>query len=189
MTIRNLTTIAATLAAGIFTLAAPLKAQDAPPPPDAPAGGENRGDRRGGNPEDFRKRMQDRLKASLKVSDEEWAVIQPLVEKVQAKQREAGGGRGGFGGGGRRGGGGGQAGSATDGGQRNAQRGGSAESQALRTTLENENASPEEIQAKLSALRDSRKRAGEELAQAREELRKVLTVRQEASFVLMGMLE
>ena len=57
-----------------------------------PAGGERReGDRggRGFSMEDFRKRMEERLKGSLKVSDEEWAVLQPLIEKVQTKQRDA----------------------------------------------------------------------------------------------------
>src|SRR4051812_39478759 len=65
---------------------------------------ERGGDREGrrGNPEEFRQRMNDRLKASLKASDEEWAVIQPLVEKVSTKQREASGSR--FGGRGGRGG-------------------------------------------------------------------------------------
>ena len=71
-------------------------AQDAAnPDPNARQGG-----RRGGNfnPEEFRQRMNERLKASLKVTDDEWAAIQPLIEKVQAKQRDAMGGRfGGFG--------------------------------------------------------------------------------------------
>ena len=59
------------------------------------------------NPEEFRQRMNERLKTSLKVSDEEWSVLQPLIEKVQTKQRDACGGRfGGFGGGGGGGGGG-----------------------------------------------------------------------------------
>src|SRR5215210_396301 len=59
-------------------------AQDEPRP--EPPSGEKNGDRpkQGfGNPEEFRQRMNDRLKSSLKMSDEEWTAIQPLIEKVQ----------------------------------------------------------------------------------------------------------
>lgn len=151
--------------------------------------GNRRGGNRGGNPEEFRQRMNDRLKTSLKASDEEWSVIQPLLEKVTAKQREAsgnrfGGGRGGPGAPGGRGGAGG-GGSQAD----RPQSASSAASQALRTTLENESASPEEIKAKLTAVRDARKKSAAELTQAREELSKVLSVRQEATLVSMGILE
>jgi Spy/CpxP family protein refolding chaperone len=158
--------------------------------PNRPA---DRADRRG-NFEDFRQRMNERLKASLKVTDEEWAVIQPLLEKVQAKQRDAAGSR--FGGRGPGGPGGGTRGgdqANRDQGNRDQgnrpDRAGSAESQALRTALENENSSPEELKAKLTAVRDSRKKTAAELEQAREELRKVLTLRQEATLVTMGLLE
>src|SRR5206468_164574 len=133
--------------------------------------------------EQFRQRMNERLKTSLKASDEEWAVIQPLLEKVQTKQREAGAGRG-FGGMGRQRGGGGPGGGAggapgadQQGGNRGnrgggAGGGGSAESDALRTALDNDSTSAEEIKAKLTALRDSRKKAAGELETAREDLRK-----------------
>lgn len=138
-----------------------------------------RGDR--GNPEEFRQRMAERLKTSLKVSDEEWGVISPLIEKVQTKQREAMAGRfgGGFGGG--RGG--------DRGGSETSDRPGAAESQALRTALENESTSPEDLKAKLNALRDVRKKGAADLAAARAELQKVVTVRQEAVLVSMGLLE
>jgi hypothetical protein len=195
-----------------------------------PAGGERRegdrgrGDRGGFSMEDFRKRMEERLKGALKVSDEEWAVLQPLIEKVQTKQRDAIGSRfGGFGGGpggppgspgggfgdrrrGPDGGGGAPAAGTPDGGGERRRspdgggdrgpggtprgdRGGSPESQALRTTLENENATADEIKAKLTAVRDTRKKAAAELEAARAELQKVVTVRQEAVLVAMGMLE
>ncbi|MDB6150567.1 MAG: hypothetical protein JWQ44_2015 [Chthoniobacter sp.] len=142
----------------------------------------DRGDRRG-TPEEFRQRMTERLKTSLKVSDEEWTVIQPLIEKVQAKQRDAMGG-GGFGG--RRGGGGGDN---NQGGGTRSDRPGSTERDALRTALESDSTSPDELKAKLTAVREQRKKAQAELAQAREELKKVVTVRQEAALVSMGMLE
>ncbi len=170
-------------------------AQDAPAPTPAPASSpaaDNGGGRTGrggrGNFEEFRQRMEERLKTSLKATNEEWAVIQPLMEKVQSKQREAMGGR--FGGfpGGRRGGGEASADKPGAGGE-HAMRGGSAESQALRTTLENESASPDEIKAKLAAVREQRKKAADELTQARADLSKVLTVRQEAVLVSAGILE
>ena len=39
------------------------------------------------SPEEFRARMEERLKTSLKVSDDEWKVLQPLIEKVGEKLR------------------------------------------------------------------------------------------------------
>ncbi len=138
--------------------------------------------------------MAERMKSSLKVTDEEWSVIQPLLEQVTAKQREASSSR--FGGFSR--GPGGPGGSSSSGGSssgggssdrgRSSDRGPS-ESDALRKTLENENASPEELKAKLTAVRDARQKSAAELAQAREELKKVLTLRQEATLVAMGVLE
>lgn len=153
---------------------------------------ENPGRQRGGdrgnfNPEEFRQRMADRLKTSLKITDEEWTVISPLIEKVQTAQREATAGRfGGFGGGGGRGGdagpGGGNRGGDTT-------RAGAAESQALRTALESESTSPEDLKSKLNALREVRKKGASDLAAARADLQKVVTVRQEAVLVSMGILE
>ena len=175
-------------------------AQDAPP--------QNRGDRgnRGGTPEEFRARMEERIKTSLKVTNDEWAVLQPLIEKVTTKQREAMSGRfGGFGGFGGRGGGpggdrGGAGGGAPGGAPSGApggataaapggDRAGSAESQALRDALEKDSSTAEDIKAKLNAVRDSRKKATADLASAREELKKVVTVRQEAVLFSMGILD
>ena len=67
--------------------------------------------------------------------------------------------------------------------------GGSPESQALRSALENEGTSINDIKTKLQALRDSRKQAAADLATAREDLKKVLNMRQEAVLVLAGILE
>ena len=154
----------------------PVTAQDKPPTP---------GQRGGFNMEELRKRMDGMLKDSLKATEDEWTILQPLVEKVQSRQREemtsrfAGlvgnlfGGRGGSGGPGGLGG----------------DRGSSPESQALRTALESSSVSPEELNAKLAALRESRKKAAAEMEAARAELRKVVSVRQEAVLVSMGILE
>ncbi len=162
--------------------------------------GRRGGNDRGGGFEEMRQRMNERLKTSLKVTDEEWTVLQPLIEKVSEKQREAMGSR--FGG---PGGPGGTRGPRPDGGNPSTagapvpqpsgdqaprpERPGSAESQALRTALENESTSPEDLKAKLTALREVRKKGTNELNAAREDLRKVVTVRQEAVLVSMGILE
>jgi len=138
------------------------------------------------NRDQFRARINEQLKASLKCSDEEWSVIQPLLEKVEAKQREAMTSRA-FGGGDRtRGGGrGGQSAQSN----RPQPPAASGEVTALRTALDSGNSSPEEIKAKLAALRSARKKAADELQQAREDLREVLTPRQEAVFVMTGILD
>lgn len=181
------------LIAALTLSATALLAQgQAPAAPNTDSNRQRGGGR--GNPEDFRKMMADRLKTALKVSDEEWGVIQPLIEKVTTKQRDAGGSR--FGGGGfQRGGGGtpgaGNAPTASTGGgdATRPERAGTAEREALRTALENESTSPETLKAKLAAVREVHAKAVSELASAREELKKVLTVRQEATLVSYGILE
>ena len=50
-------------------------------------------------------------------------------------------------------------------------------------------ASADELKAKLAKLREARKQKEANLEKAQEELRKVLSVRQEASAVLMGLLK
>ncbi|MEO8353968.1 MAG: hypothetical protein ABI680_19745 [Chthoniobacteraceae bacterium] len=162
-------------------------AQDNANPPGGRDG--NRGDRGNFNPEDFRKRMNERLKESLKASDDEWAVIQPLIEKVQTTQREAmGGGRGGFGGRGRGQGGPGGRGGNGGGGDR-PETPGAVANTALREAVESDSTTPEELKAKIAAVREVRKKAEAELTAARAELVKVLSVRQEAALVSMGILE
>lgn len=196
------TTLTAVCSATLLLQTPRLLAQDdATPPPmpaasAAPAASPAPG---GGGNADFRQRMLDRLKTALKATDEEWAVIAPLMEKVQTAQRETMSSRfGGFGGGfGRRGGGGGggapgENGGGGGGGQNQGNRPPrptSPEADALRTALETDGTSTEEIKTKLQALRDARKKGAADLEQAREDLKKVLTLRQEAVLVQMGLLE
>ena len=160
---------------------------------------QNRGQRgqggQGGTPEEFRVRMAERIKTSLKVTDDEWTVLQPLIEKVTTKQRDAMAGRfGGFGGrggggpGGDRGGNGG-GGGAPGGNTGGSDRPGAAESQALRDALEKDSTSPDDLKAKLNAIRETRKKAAAELVAARADLQKVVSVRQEAVLFSMGILE
>lgn len=139
--------------------------------------------------EQFRQRMNEHLKAALKVSDEEWSVIQPLLEKVQIKMRESMQNRFGMMGGRRRV----QVPNASGDNNANLHARPAApkfpEMEALQKALENESTSPEELKAKLQALREERKKSTAELEQAQEDLRKVLTQRQEATLVMMGLLQ
>jgi hypothetical protein len=59
----------------------------------------------------------------------------------------------------------------------------------LRELLANKEATPGEIKAKLTALRAAREQAVQELAKARQSLRRLLTLRQEAVLVLHGLLD
>ena len=144
----------------------------------------------------FRQRMTERLKTALKASDEEMGVIAPLIEKVFTKQREAMGGRG-FGFGGRRSGGGPSAtgtpgapgAPGANGAPQGPRPGDSPAADALQKALDAEGTSTAEIKAKLDAVREARKKALAELEQARADLSKVLTQRQEATLVLMGVLQ
>ena len=145
------------------------------------------------DPATFRQQMLDRMREQLGANEDEWKVLSPKIEKVFTAQRESRGGMGGFGfgGGGRgrnRGG---------DGGTRGAGGGGDnqqpsavqAATEDLRNTLDNKNASADDISAKLKTLREARDKARGELQTAQKELKEVLTQRQEATLVSMGMLE
>ena len=163
-----------------------VMAQDAPPPP-VPGGGNDR--------EAFRQRMNERLKTALKVSDDEWSVIQPLLEKVQQKQRQVMSSRmAGMFGGERRPNRPQDSNNANNNPNAanpnaNRPRPSVAEIEALKTAVENESASADEIKTKLEAVRALRKKAEAELEASSEELRKVLTLRQEAVLVMMGILQ
>jgi hypothetical protein len=152
------------------------------------------------DPEQFRQRIMERYREQLEVkSDDEWKIIEGRIQKVMDARREVGmglGGRGGFGGFGRRGGDGGGGGRGGDdqGGGRRGGRGGafdatpSPEVEALQKALDAK-ASPEELKAKLAKVREARKTKEAALATAQDELRKVLSVRQEATSVMMGLLQ
>ncbi|MCC6486827.1 MAG: hypothetical protein IT364_04945 [Candidatus Hydrogenedentes bacterium] len=158
-----------------------------------------------GDPSQMRQRMLASMKQALGATNEEWTAIQPLVEKVfdaqmqQMQGRMMGGmamgpGRPGGGGPGAPGGGGpgaqgGPGGPGGPGGMGPGGPGRSAEAQALQETLADANASQEDISAKLAALRKAREEAAKMLDDAQAALRDVLTVRQEATLVLMGTLD
>jgi hypothetical protein len=137
-----------------------------------PAWGRNaNGERRNFDPAQMLERRLASMQKDLGSPDDEWAVLKPLVEKVYKKQMEV----------------------------RRYRVAGRArtrpgtdeikEVKALREALDNEKTSPEVLKEKLDAFRKVRDKAGNELDAAQEELRKVLTVRQEAKLVAEGLLE
>jgi len=146
--------------------------------------------------EEFRQRMSDRLREQLGATEDEWKILEPRIQKVQDLMRQ---GRGGFRGRGYMPGGGGRFGRDRGRGPREGQtpEGAPEEDQpdivkkteALRSLLEDETSSASSIKAALDALRAARERAQQELAAARNELREVITARQEAQLVLMGILD
>jgi hypothetical protein len=145
------------------------------------------------DPAQFKQRMMDRYKERLEVtSDAEWKIIEERIDKVMTAQREARiGGFGGFGGGGRRGGGnnGGTDAAAGGGGNRpNPFAADNANVDALQKAVDGK-ASSDELKGKMAKLRDSLKEKEATLSKAQDDLRKVLSVRQEAIAVLAGLLK
>jgi len=186
--------LATSLLLGSLSVSAFGQAQPGGNPPPGGNGGAG-GGRGNFDPAAFRQRMMDRLKTELGASDDEMQALMPKIEKVMQLQRDAGGGRG-FG---RRGGGpggpGGPGGNGGPGGPgggppTNATPSPVREKSAdLQATLENKDAKPDEIKAKLDALRAARAQAKQDLAAAQQELKGLLTQRQEAVLVENGMLE
>jgi len=62
-------------------------------------------------------------------------------------------------------------------------------SRELRELLRDDKADVDQIKAKLSAVRASKERTARELAGARQTLRQLMTLRQEAVLVLNGLLD
>jgi hypothetical protein len=160
-------------------------------------GGGNGGGNGGQNwrnmtPEQRQQARLDLLKERLEVKDDaEWSAIRPLVQKVEDARRAIGfgGGRGMFPGRGRGGPGGDQGGQGGPGG---GQRGGFApqsnpEADALQKAIESK-ASKAELKAALDKFTASRKAKQAALEQAQDNLRKVLTSRQEAIATADGLL-
>lgn len=148
---------------------------------DTTNGGTNRGR---GNFQQFRQRMEDRLKTALGATDDEWTVLEPKIQKVQEAQRAMYVGRGGMTGRRRRGG------NENDTQSQDRPQPSAVQQKAqdLQEALNNKDTSPADIKAKLAALRDARTQAQAALTAAQGELRDVLTPRQEAVLVMYGIL-
>jgi hypothetical protein len=153
---------------------------------------QDRQDRQGrGNfdPAQFRERMMGDLRERMEVKDDtEWKALEPMIQKVMdarmATFRGNGMGRG------RGGGGGGGTGDNADRGNR---RGGffnqepSPESEALQRAIDAK-ASGSELKAALAKYTEARKAKQAELEKAQTDLRKVLSLRQEAIATMSGLL-
>jgi hypothetical protein len=198
MNITKFTITSAALSAS-FLLSAPLlNAQDATtttPAATATPAQSGSGAPGGGTVQDIMQRILERrdagIKTALKVSDDEWAVIQPLLDKEeQAQFAYMMTGNYGFGiGGGRRGGNGGAGGAGGAGPGGNPMFQGSPEVQALNDAAQSDATSNDDLKTKMAAVRDARKKAEDDLAAARANLQKVLTLRQEAVLLSMGVLD
>jgi len=157
------------------------------------------------DPAQMRQMMEQRMQELLGATAEEWKVLGPRVMKVQDLARQSGGGPGMmFGPMGRRGAGGpggpgmGGPGAAGPGGDRAGGRGMAMNRELtevekiqmeLQTLLENAASTPEQIKQQVTKLRAAREKSKQELAKAQQDLRQILTVRQEAQLVLMGWLD
>jgi hypothetical protein len=166
-------------------------------------GGGGRRQRGNFDPAQFRQMELDNAKEALDVTnDDEWNVISVSIGKVLDAQQDvrssASFGMRGFRNrnqnGGNGGGNGGNGGNANGGGQNGGRRGGfggftpAPEVQALQDAIDS-NASADEIKAKLTALRQVQKNNETKLEAAQGDLLKLLTPKQEASAVLLGLLK
>ena len=152
------------------------------PATGAAAGGG--GGRRGFDPSQFAQRMVERMKDVLEINDEEWKVVEPKLTKVATLTFESRiGGIGAMFG--NRGGRGGDAATSRPAPTSEVGKAGAE----LGKVLADKEAKSEQIRAALQALRDARAKAKAELDGAQKELREVLSVRQEAILVTMGLLE
>lgn len=146
--------------------------------------GDGGGDRGNFNPQEMQARMLNALRERLEVTDdEEWKLISERIAKLSELRRSAGGGPGGFiSRGGPQGGGG-----DTRGGTRGTRSGGNPEMDALSSAVRDK-LPDAELKVRLERLRESRKANEVKLAKAQEDLRAVLSVRQEAVAVVFGLL-
>ncbi len=123
------------------------------------------------------------LQEPLGATDDEFAVIRPLLEKVVDAQSEAGGGTARF----RRFGPPGQ----PNNNSQNAQPLSPVDQATtdLQTAIDDPNANSDVIKTRLDTLRQAKSKASQDLMVARDALRAVLTVRQEAVLVDRGVLD
>jgi hypothetical protein len=148
----------------------------------------NRGQRGNFDPAQFQQRMMDNLRERFGVTDDaEWKIISERIQKVIEARRATG-----FGGGmmGLRFGGppGGRDGDNAPGPGRRGGFGAAPmpEAEALQKAIESK-ASKEELKAAMAKYREAREANQAKLRQAQEDLRKVLTLEQEAIALQMGL--
>ena len=155
------------------------------------------GDRGGGpgggrgnfDPAQFQQRMMDNIREQLGfTNDTDWNAVQPLIQKVTDARRDVGfgGGMGRLFGRNRGGNNGDQA--AGNGNRRNFGPQPSPEAEALQKAID-DNSPTAQIKAALAKYQASQKAKQAKLEQAQADLRKVLTVKQEAQATLLGLLQ
>jgi hypothetical protein len=173
------------VAAAFLLGAGMLLAQDNNPPAGGPGGPGGGGRGRGGfDPAQMQQRMMERVKEQLEITkDEEWKAVEPLVTKAMEARRDAmmGNMRNMFG---RQRGG-------NNNDQGNRPRFGpepSAETQALEKAIDSK-AGKDELKAAMAKFRDARKAKEAAAKEAQDNLRKVLSLRQEAICVSNGWLD
>jgi len=142
------------------------------------------------DPAQMQQRMMEGVRDQLGyTNDTEWNAVQPLVQKVFDARRDVG-----FGGGMGRMFGGRNRNNNGDQGGNNNRRGGffggqpSPEAEALQKAID-DNAPKAQIKAALEKYQTSQKAKRAKLIEAQENLRKVLTTKQEAQATLLGLLE
>jgi hypothetical protein len=147
----------------------------------------------GGNfdPAQMQQRIMNNVREQLGLTnDTDWNAIQPLVQKVMDARRDVGGG--GMGrllSRGNRGGNNNNANANNNGGRRGGFGGTpSPEAEALQKAID-DNAPTAQVKAALAKYHASQKDKQAKLVQAQENLRKVLTVKQEAQAALLGLVE
>ena len=144
-------------------------------------GGDNGG--KGGRGNFDPAQMQERLREQFGVTDDaEWTLISERLTKLSEIRRSAGGGMGRGGPGGP---GGGPGGPSSRGGRGGPS--GNPEQDSLRAAI-TDKLPDAEVKSRLERLREVRKQNEAKVAKAQEELRAVLSVRQEAVAVMFGLL-
>ena len=157
-----------------------LVAQESNKTDNAGSGRRNRGNF---DPAQFQQRMLENIRTKLDfTNNDEWAAVQPLVQKVLDARRDTMQ-SGGFG---RMGGRPGENNSNASGENRSSPFKGSPEAESLQKLIDDK-VPTAEIKAALEKYRVAHKDKDAKLAAAQEELRKVLTLRQEAQASLLGL--
>jgi hypothetical protein len=171
------------IAAATCLTASTLVAQDNQPGDRQGRGGRGGGGF-GGDPSEFQARMMENIRGQLKVTDDtEWKLIEGRVQKVMDARREVGVG-GNMGRMFRRPGG-----EGDDQGRRRGPGGfgqPNPEQEALDKAIDSK-ASKDELKSAMAKLRASKKDKESKLATAQEDLKKVLSVEQEAVALSMGL--
>ncbi len=170
------------MAAALFLSAGSVFAQN-----DNGGGGGGRPGRGNFDPAQMQQRMMDNVRDQLGyTNDTEWSAVQPLIQKVMDARRDVGVG-GGMGRMFR------NRNNNGDQGGNNNRRGGffgtpSLEAEALQKAID-DNAPTAQIKAALAKYEASQKTKRAKLTEVQDNLRKVLTTKQEAQATLLGLLE